>query len=169
MNNAIQSFDAETKSEPKVLILGSIPGVASLNAHQYYAHPRNAFWSIMCRYFGLDEQSDYEHRLAGLLDKNIALWDVLGRAERQGSLDSAINIQTEQANPIDAFITQHTSVEAILFNGGKAESSFKKVFAKQPVFANIATHKLPSTSPAFAAMSFEQKCQQWHQCLSLYF
>jgi hypoxanthine-DNA glycosylase len=165
----IQSFDAESSLEPKVLILGSIPGVASLNAQQYYAHPRNAFWPIMSSFFSFDGLAPYAQRLAALLTNQVALWDVLAAAEREGSLDSAIITSSQIVNPIDEFALAHTSLKAVLLNGGKAAASFKKAFQYSESLNDISIHLLPSTSPAYAAMKQETKMQQWHDVLNLYY
>lgn len=162
----IQSFAAEQGSAPKILVLGSIPGIASLNAQQYYAHPRNAFWLIMSSYFGFDVDAPYLQRLESLLGNNVALWDVLGQAERKGSLDSAIVSSSQVVNSIDKFAQAHPSLKAIFLNGGKATTSFKKVFSSSSAFDGIEVVSLPSTSPAYAAMKPEIKMQIWHQALS---
>lgn len=165
---AIHSFDALAGSAPKILVLGSIPGITSLNAQQYYAHPRNAFWKIMSRYFGFDETAAYSQRLESLLNRHIALWDVLGQAERQGSLDSAIVSASQVVNPIDEFARAHSSLKAVFLNGGKAATSFKKAFAASNAFDGLGIVALPSTSPAYAAMKPEIKMQHWHLALSKY-
>jgi TDG/mug DNA glycosylase family protein len=164
----IQSFNAMMGSTPKILVLGSLPGIASLNAQQYYAHPRNAFWMIMSRYFGFDERAPYTQRLECLLSSHVALWDVLGQAERQGSLDSAIISASQIVNPIDEFARANPSLTAVFLNGGKAATSFKKTFSSSNAFDGLGIVALPSTSPAYAAMKPEVKKQHWHQALSEY-
>jgi len=163
----IHSFEPEAKSGARVLVLGSIPGVASLQAVQYYAHPRNAFWPIMGAYFQFDPTLAYETRLAQLNRHRVALWDVLQRCERPGSLDSAIRAQTIQVNPIAEWLQSQPEVALILLNGGTAGREFNKHFSEVSTQANVSVLTLPSTSPAYAAMSLLEKQQRWHAALDL--
>jgi hypoxanthine-DNA glycosylase len=165
----IKSFTAKSKKDPIILVLGSIPGVTSLNAQQYYAHPRNAFWPIMADFFSFDVNEDYDVRLAALLVSGVALWDVIGQAERQGSLDSAIRSKSQIVNPIDKFVRANESIQAILLNGGKAATSFKNEFKQSEILRSVNQHQLPSTSPAYAAMPVHKKMEQWHAVLGQYF
>ena len=119
----------------------------------------------MCEYFDMDINTPYSKRVAQLITKKIALWDVLAQAERQGSLDSAIVNASQVINPIDEFAHAHSSLQAIFLNGGKAAASFKKAFSSSMVFNHIDIVPLPSTSPAYAAMPKEVKQQHWHQAL----
>jgi hypoxanthine-DNA glycosylase len=162
----IESFAAETGDHPHTLILGSIPGVASLQSAQYYAHPRNAFWPIVCDYFQIDHQLSYEKRLVELKLEGVALWDVLGRCHRPGSLDSAIVQESIEVNAIDEFAQRHQSLQKILLNGGKASREFKKHFPQLQTTALVQVFELPSTSPAFAAMPFEEKKARWFEALN---
>ena len=163
---AIQSFAAVSGAQPKVLVLGSIPGVASLSAMQYYAHPRNAFWPIMAAFFGFAPELDYSERLRALTAADVALWDVLHRCERPGSLDSAIDNSTIHVNPIDRWVQQHASVRGILLNGGKAASELRKAFPALLTSPVLQVLPLPSTSPAYAAMPLAAKKTHWHQALA---
>lgn len=164
--NAIESFAAVSAGQPLVLILGSIPGVASLQAVQYYAHPRNAFWPIMADYFSFAVDLAYEQRLACLTEKRVALWDVLQRCVRTGSLDSAIEADTIKINPIDRLIASYPSVKGILLNGGKAHQEFRKAFPELINSKTLSVQVMPSTSPAYASMSFSEKKIRWHQALA---
>lgn len=156
------SFPPLVGNAPKVLVLGSMPGVASLEAQQYYAHPRNAFWPIMAAIFELDSDAPYVTRCQQLTDAGVAVWDVLKACHRPGSLDQHIDAATIEANDFNVFLKQHPSIEAICFNGSKAEQLFCR-----SVLANLlsvpALEKLPSTSPAHAAMSFPQKLAAWQR------
>ncbi|GAB5100451.1 DNA-deoxyinosine glycosylase [Caballeronia sp. HLA56] len=142
------------------LILGSFPGVASLTATQYYAHPRNQFWRLVGAVIGepLHELS-YEKRLQRLLAHRIGLWDVLAACERQGSLDSAI--RNAAANDFDAFHTRFPALGKVCFNG-KTSGRFEA----QASAAGYATLVLPSSSAANAMLSFDQKLRVWRDILS---
>ncbi len=157
------SFPPLVGSSPKVLILGSIPGIASLQAQQYYAHPRNAFWPIMTEILGLDINAPYAQRCQQLTAKGVAVWDVLETCHRPGSLDQHIDPSTVEANDFSAFFSHHLNIRAVFFNGAKAEQLFKR-FAL-PNLGSIqqafSYQRLPSTSPAHAAMTFEQKMTAW--------
>ncbi len=159
----IYSFPPILGPQPRVLILGSMPGLASLKAQQYYAHPRNAFWPILAASVGFAADSAYEQRCRQLLAARIAVWDVLKTCVRRGSLDSAIELPSEQANDFSAFFRTE-SLLAILFNGAKAEASFKRHVGKTAP-AHLHYQRLPSTSPAHAAMSFEDKQRRWQSIL----
>lgn len=162
----IESFAPETGVNPHTLILGSIPGIASLQAVQYYAHPRNAFWPIVADFFQFSPDLPYEQRLTLLLQEGVALWDVLGRCHRPGSLDSAIVKESIEVNAIDQFIEEQPAVRKILLNGGKAASEFKKHFPELLASELVTVLSLPSTSPAYAAMKLDEKKQRWFEALS---
>lgn len=138
-----------------ILILGSLPGEMSLLQNQYYAHPRNCFWNMMCEILDQPFVDDYNVRCNMLLKHNIALWDVVGSAERSGSLDS--DIKNHTPNDIAGFVHEHKQIKRILLNGGKASNLFKKHFGT----LNIETFPLPSTSPAYAGMKIKDKTFLW--------
>lgn len=146
----------------QTLILGSFPGIASLTAVEYYRHPRNAFWPIMAEAFGSAFFAEYDKRCDYLKDNKIALWDVLARCQRKGSLDCAINQRTAMCNNFAKFLEQHRLIQRILFNGTAARQLFDRfampMLAKTPV-PQLLT--MPSTSPAFAAMRLEEKLRRW--------
>lgn len=146
-------LDANTR----ILILGSFPGAASLAAAQYYAHPRNQLWPILSTLTGEDLAGlPYAQRLPHLLTHRIGLWDVLGACERQGSLDA--RIRNPAANDFARLARLCPALEVVGFNGQTA-GKFAPLFEA----AGYRTLVLPSTSPAHAAMSFEQKLQYWRQ------
>lgn len=157
----VHSFAPVSDPSAKVLILGSMPGKASLLADQYYAHPRNAFWLIMGHLVGASLDLPYEARLVRLKASGIALWDVLKSCYRESSLDSDIDESTIVPNDFERFFSTHTQITQIFFNGGKAEASFRRYV--QPILGHtmIRTQRLPSTSPAHASISLEQKLQAW--------
>jgi hypoxanthine-DNA glycosylase len=139
-----------------------MPGQKSLDENQYYAHPRNSFWPIMFELFGSNEIFNYEQRKQLLLDNNIAAWDVLKSCYREGSLDSDIDNSTIEANDFNSFFKKHAKITAVFFNGTKAEQLFKKeVLNNLKQHQHLKYYKLPSTSPAHAAMSKEEKLLKW--------
>jgi hypoxanthine-DNA glycosylase len=142
-----------------------MPGIASLEAGQYYAHPRNAFWPIMNRLLASGEKTlpAYEERTCRLLDSGIALWDVLLSCRRPGSLDSSIERGSEVANDFDHFFQQHGELKLVIFNGTKAEKLFARHVPGLPV--GIDSCRMPSTSPAHASLSLEDKLEIWRTCL----
>ncbi len=160
----IESFPPIAAPDSRVLILGSMPGEASLKAGQYYAHKRNAFWRIMGELFGAGLEKPYDERVRILNARGIALWDVLQSCVRQGSLDS--NITTEMPNDFAAFFKGHPHIARVGLNGGKAAASFRK-YAAAFCPPNVVVTSLPSTSPAHAARSFEQKLNAWREGLGL--
>ena len=149
-------------SGARVLLLGSMPGAVSLHQQQYYAHPRNLFWPIMANLAGFNADLPYPEKTQALINSGVALWDVIGSCQRSGSLDSAI--RDEQVNDFAGFFRCHSELAAIGFNGAKAWQSFKRyVLPLQIVPQHISLITLPSTSPAHAAMSFDDKLAQWQQ------
>lgn len=143
-----RAFDPVVAANTRLLILGSLPGEASLAAGQYYAHPRNAFWRLMG---GLLDDADlherpYQARLAALRARGVGLWDTVAEAERIGSLDTAIRLPTHA--DLNGLIAALPALRAVAFNGGKAASLGVRILgAKDGRFARVA---LPSSSPAMA-------------------
>ncbi len=154
-------FPPIAKPDAKVLILGSMPGVKSLEKNQYYVNPRNAFWSIMIELLNCDEELNYQQRKQLLINNQIALWDVLKSCYREGSLDSNIDHSTIKANDFNLFLSKQKQIKTIFFNGGETEKLYKKYVIKELNNKEIEYFKLPSTSPAHAAMSFDQKLSAW--------
>ena len=163
--NEISCFAPIARKDARVLILGSMPGVESLNQQQYYAHPRNSFWYIMARLFDFDMNADYKHRAASLIKNRIALWDVLNQCLRQGSLDTAIEKDSIIRNDFLTFFKQHPEIEHVFFNGQKAEKEFKRFVLPEleDTYRYIQYQTLPSTSPAMASLNKEQKLAIWQQ------
>lgn len=158
-------FAPVEKSDARVLILGSMPGVESLRQNQYYAFKHNKFWQIMSELIGFENSLSYEKRCAVLVENRIALWDVLADCHRPGSLDSAIS--QEQANDFESFFREHKNLQAIFFNGQKAGQCFKKhVLKKLPTLcASLKITVLPSTSPANAGTKYDAKLKAWREIL----
>ncbi|MFC3815679.1 DNA-deoxyinosine glycosylase [Lysobacter sp. GCM10012299] len=161
----LKGFPPVSAKDARVLILGSMPGAASLQAHQYYAHPHNRFWPIMGELVGAMPALPYEERLLRLRQSGIALWDVFDRCERDGSLDSAIRDDTAQANDFVAFFGAHRGIRTVLFNGAKAESGFRRLAGVQPDVLGLQCVRLPSTSPANASIAPGVKLAAWREAL----
>jgi len=161
----MQSFCLPPVADKKsrVLILGSMPGVASLRARQYYAHPQNAFWPIMGELAGASPALAYPRRLAALRKSGIALWDVLACCFREGSLDSAI--AGEEVNDLAGFLAAHPRIERLCFNGAKAAQSFARGVDPAALPKGLSLHRLPSTSPAHAGMTRQAKLAAWRAAL----
>lgn len=162
-----RSFTAVASEDCRILILGSLPGRRSLADAQYYAQPRNAFWPIIGELLGIHPDLDYEARLEGLLARKIALWDVIAAGVRPGSLDSSIERSTIVVNDFSAFFEIHTGICRILFNGKTAAGLYGRLVRPKlpPAAAAIDSIALPSTSPAYAAMSYQRKLAAWRQAL----
>ena len=163
----VQSFDPVIGTNPKVLILGSMPGVASLELQQYYAHPRNGFWPIMAELFGVEWAPDYANRIEQLQQLPVILWDVLRSCRREGSLDAAICSSEFEPNAIAELLQRHTSVRLIAFNGATAEKFFRQQVAPDiPDLERFDLRRLPSTSPAHASKRLAQKLEDWRIILT---
>jgi hypoxanthine-DNA glycosylase len=155
-----QGFAPVAGPDARLLILGSMPGAASLEASQYYAFPRNVFWKIMGDLFGANPELPYPKRLTRLMDHRIALWDVIESCRRPGSLDSAISEDGLITNDFNRFFERCPHISRIYFNGQKAAGMFKKKVAPG-LEGNFEYLTLPSTSPAYAAKSYTAKLDAW--------
>jgi hypoxanthine-DNA glycosylase len=147
-----------------MLVLGSFPGATSLARQQYYAHPQNAFWKILqaiwpASPYGIGSGS-YETRINWMLDKGIGLWDVYGSCEREGSLDSAI--QLPQVNDLATLHRYCPELRLIAHNGGESFRHARHTRALGP-----PVYRLPSSSPANASWSFERKLAAWREVVAL--
>jgi len=153
-----RSFPPVVDENTRVLILGSLPGEASLAATQYYAHPRNAFWRLLETVLETSLATlPYDDRLATLRSRGVGLWDVVAEAERRGSLDAAI--LNPSANDLLALIETLPALLAVAFNGGTSAKLGSRLLA--PVADRLELIALPSSSPAHAARSFAQKAEAW--------
>lgn len=158
----IRSFAPIAGRNARVLILGSMPGRASLEAGRYYAHPQNAFWRIAAQLLRIEPDAPYGMRVQALKSARIALWDVLHSCVRQGSLDTMI--EAELANDFDAFFRTHKRITHVFFNGAKAEASYRRhVLGAMSI--ELQYQRLPSTSPAHASLSFARKLGAWQAVL----
>ena len=160
-SNFAASFSPNADSKASILILGSIPGRESLKAERYYAHPRNQFWKIMATLLGFAPDLPYVDQLVALQCHGIALWDVMHSCQRAGSLDASIEPDSVEANDFATFFHRHTAIRSVFFNGATAQAAYNKhVLPGLPALLLHYT-RLPSTSPAHAALSFDQKLEAW--------
>ncbi|WP_369405443.1 DNA-deoxyinosine glycosylase [Novosphingobium lentum] len=148
-----------TSARTRLLILGSLPGEASLAAARYYAHPQNEFWRLTGGAIGQDVAAlDYPARLAALDAAGIGLWDVVGSARRAGSLDTAI--REIAANPLADLVATLPQLRAVAFNGGTAARIGRRQLGR-PV--DLALIDLPSSSAAYCRIPFAQKQERWDE------
>lgn len=162
-----QCFPPIENPSARVLILGSMPGTASLRAGQYYAHPRNQFWPILGALLGCDLATRaYPERVQCLVDAGIAVWDVLQSCQRPGSLDADIAPASIIANDFAAFFVRHPAITHVYFNGTAAERHFNQHVRPRLPTRPLHFLRLPSTSPAHAALNFQAKLDAWRVLLA---
>lgn len=154
-----KSFQPSIDENSQILVLGSMPGIKSLNEQQYYVHPQNRFWKLMGKICNKENLSElnYQIKLQTLLNNKIALWDVIKSCNRDGSLDA--NIQNEIPNNISKLLKQYRNIKIICLNGNKAYSALKKHFPE--ILEKHKCYKLPSTSPANAKYTLDKLYQEW--------
>ncbi len=156
----LQSFPALIDANAHTLILGTMPGTASLTQNQYYAHAQNQFWKIIGTLYNEGNIPENYTAKKALLQKNgLALWDVLKHCERIGSLDS--NIKNPEENDLPGLFKQHPNLQKIVFNGQESHRLFHKKFGH---LITVEKHILPSTSPAHT-LKFEHKLAAWKKAL----
>ena len=157
MSAVLEGLAPVADAKARLLVLGSFPGVASLQAQQYYGHPRNQFWPILSALWSLDlVPMRYAQRLREAQRRGLALWDVYARCEREGSLDSAI--ARAEPNDLAALVARLPRLAAIAHNGGESARAMRVTGA-----LGVPVHRLPSTSPANASWSFERKLAAWRE------
>jgi len=162
--NRVRSFDPAAGRDPRILILGSMPGAESLLRQEYYAHPRNAFWPIMGSLVGAGTALPYSERLEKMTTAGLALWDVLASCRREGSLDGGILRDSEEPNPVGRFLEARPSIAVVAFNGRKAEEAFRRHILPElsgETIGRLTLVVLPSTSPAHAGRNFSEKLEAW--------
>jgi len=159
----INSFEPIIDKDCKILILGTMPGIQSIEKQEYYGNKRNSFWKIVFFLFDQDISSNYQYKKEFLLQHKIALWDVIKSCDREGSSDSAIKNPTP--NELNKILEKYPNIKAIYFNGGQAEKFFNRLIAKTISNRSIEFHRLPSTSPA-NTVKFEQKFEHWKLILN---
>ena len=155
-----KSFRPSIDKNSTILILGSMPGVKSLEQQQYYAHQQNRFWKVMAKICNTPDlpDKDYNKKLEILLTHNVALWDTIKSCKRDGSLDS--DIQNEFPNDIRSLLIKYPNIKIICLNGNKSFSAFKKFFPD--LLEKYKSSKMPSTSPANAKYSLEKLINEWN-------
>jgi len=158
----IQGFPPICRSDAHTLILGSMPSRESLARQKYYAHPRNSFWPIVARLLDITA-TDYANRALQITEGGIAIWDVLQACTRSSSLDSDIDDHSIVTNDFRTFYKEHPGITRVFFNGAKAESVYtRQVLPGLPSRqSEIKLQRLPSTSPAHAGMTVDQKLEKW--------
>jgi len=164
----VECFNAVAAADAVVLILGSMPGVVSLRQMQYYAHPENQFWNIMGELFAAGRELSYAQRLLRLQASKVALWDVAARCQRPGSLDSKIRSDSVVTNDFQTLFTQCSQIHSVCFNGRKAAELFRRLVLPKlsaSGHSSIQYLTLPSTSPAYAAMTPKEKIHRWQRNL----
>ncbi len=157
--DSLVGFKPVVDKQAKLLILGSMPSVKSLEYQEYYGHPNNAFWFIMGALFDFDRNSVYADRCRIIKKAGIAIWDVIGTCVRPGSLDASIDKSSIEANDFTGFFNKYRKIQHVFFNGATAAKTFKQYVVDVP--ENLIFTRLPSTSPAHASMSKQQKIDYW--------
>jgi hypoxanthine-DNA glycosylase len=156
VSDRLQGLPPVIGPHTRLVVLGSFPGVASLQAQQYYGHPRNHFWPLVGALWQVDLKAlTYAERLAWLLDHGLGLWDVYARCRREGSLDTAI--RDAEFNDLASLRLRAPALAAIAHNGGESARALRFTAA-----LGVPVFKLPSSSPANASWSFERKRAAWH-------
>lgn len=153
-----KSFAPLIDEHSKILILGSLPGVQSIAAREYYAHPQNHFWRIIFSIFGPPPKNSYNDKCKLLLRNRIALWDITYSADRAGSLDS--NIKNIVPNDVPGLLRKYPEIKFLMFNGAFSYSKYKKFYG-EPF---LPYEKLLSTSPACAGRDAE-KLEMWRSAI----
>jgi double-stranded uracil-DNA glycosylase len=164
----VASFPPQVGANCRVLVLGTVPSLKSLEMRQSYAHPQNLFWPFMGALFDAGPELPYAERIARLHVAGVGIWDVLKHCERPGSLDSSILVASEVPNDIPALLETHPTIAAIALNGAKAQQVFARRIA--PAISperldRIALLALPSTSPANASIPKGEKLERWRELL----
>ncbi len=162
----VRGFPPIGRPDARTLILGSMPGRESLRQQRYYAYARNGFWPIMTDLFRLTGER-YEEKVLQLTNRKVAVWDVLKACFRSGSLDSEIDEKSIVTNDFRTFFRDHPAINRVFFNGAKAESIYRRhvLPGLEGTTASLELRRLPSSSPAHAALTIEQKREAWRVLL----
>ena len=162
----VQSFPPIEPQAARLLILGSMPGVVSLRAQQYYAHPQNLFWRTLGSALHFDATADYAARVSALQAQGIAVWDVLQTCVREGSLDADIEADSIVPNDFAAFFARQPGIERVCFNGTAADTLFRRHVLPGLPCLQAELIRLPSTSPANASIPQAEKIKAWVQAIA---
>ena len=154
------SFPPISDANTEILILGSLPGDQSLKAREYFAHPRNRFWKIIAAITNEALPRTYPEKLELLHRNRIGLWNVLNKASRKGSLDSAISDGIP--NDLPAFMAEHKKLKVVAFDGIKPETLYDRHFSRR---SDLAYFRLPGCSPANARFDLKTLCERWAEIL----
>lgn len=160
----LTSLEPVANHRSKLLVVGSMPGTISLERNEYYAHPQNRFWRLMDDIVHVRREEDYADRIDALLDRGIALWDVLKHCTRVGSLDRNIPAPSEVPNEFAGFLDDHPTIGTMLFNGRKAADAFRRhVESGMPerLRGRLEMHAMPSTSPANTRFNYVELLAPW--------
>lgn len=160
----VESFPPQVGRDCRVLVLGSVPSLRSLELRQSYGHAQNLFWPFMGELFDAGPQLPYAERIARLHARGVGIWDVLERCERRGSLDSDIVAASEVPNDIPGLLAREPTIAAIALNGAKALQVFERRIAPRIDAArsrSLCILPMPSTSPANASIPRATKLQRW--------
>ena len=164
----VSSFPPQVGAGCKLLLLGTVPSLRSLEMHQSYAHPHNLFWPFMGILYDAGPELPYSERIARLHAAGVGIWDVLKDCHRPGSLDSSIRAGSEVPNDIPGLLEDYPTIRAIALNGGKAQQVFaRRILPAIPAERRDAIEilALPSTSPANASIPRDVKLERWRALL----
>ena len=147
----------------RALVVGTLPGQASLAARQYYAQPHNAFWRLIEDLCGVPRVLPYRERIDALLACGLGLWDVCASAHRHGSLDASIVRESIVPNDFARLYRRYPRIELVCFNGATAAALYQRLVMPtlDETARAVRTVMLPSTSPAHAGMPYAQKLVRW--------
>lgn len=159
----LNSFEPIVDDQCKILILGTMPSVKSLEKKEYYGNKQNKFWEIVYLLLGEKVDTDYEKKKGFLLKHHIAIWDVLRNCHREGSSDS--KIKNPIPNDFKAFFHCYPNIKGVFFNGQKAEELFMKLVWDHLGLDYLFLCRLPSTSPA-NTIKFQEKLKAWQEILN---
>lgn len=160
MPDSLESFPPLLRGDTRLVVLGSFPGIASLQAHAYYAHPRNQFWPIVGQILGEPfPELDHPERIQRLLGHGVGLWDVYGACSREGSLDSAI--RDPVPNDLARLTREAPDLRVIIHNGAESARRLRETRA-----LGVEALRMPSTSPANARLSLSDKLGPWREAFA---